>query len=93
MTSLELQRVTEIVQRMLITITPIYAEKKIESDTNLFEIGLLDSFSIIELITKLESEFNFEIPYDKIDFTVFSSIEEISRFVLSINVDRGNSLN
>lgn len=53
-------------------------------DTELMETGLLDSMSLIELITALEETFNITIPFEDLELDNFRSINTIENFVLSI---------
>jgi D-alanine--poly(phosphoribitol) ligase subunit 2 len=50
-------------------------------DTNLIETGLLDSLSLVSLITEIEQEFGFELPLDDFDVNQFASVERIAAFV------------
>jgi acyl carrier protein len=50
-------------------------------DTDLIETGLLDSLSIVSLITEIEGELGFQFPLDDFDIERFSSVERIAAFV------------
>jgi D-alanine--poly(phosphoribitol) ligase subunit 2 len=50
-------------------------------DTDLIETGLLDSLSLVSLITEIEGKFGFELPLDDFDIERFSSVERIAAFV------------
>jgi len=50
-------------------------------DTDLMESGLLDSLTLVELMTSLEEEFNIRISFEEIEIDNFRSIERIVEFV------------
>lgn len=50
-------------------------------DTDLMESGLLDSLTLVELMTGLEEEFGITISFDEIELDNFRSITRISEFV------------
>lgn len=53
------------------------------SDTDLFETGVLDSLTFVELLLLLEQEFGVKTSLDDLEFENFRSIEKIAVFVLS----------
>ena len=55
--------------------------QELELEENFFEIGLIDSFGVIELIAELEEE--FKITFDQLDFQDrrFSSINGLTIIV------------
>ncbi len=70
-------KITEIVRRV--------ADKPIEptAEESLFESGLLDSFTLADLVTALEKEFNIRIPDSDLTPRKFDSIERIQTYVES----------
>ena len=52
-------------------------------DESLFESGLLDSFTLTDLVSALESEFAIRIPDSDLTPRKFDSIERIEAYVLS----------
>ena len=50
-------------------------------DTDLIESGLIDSLSLVSLITEIERSFRFELPLDDFDVGRFSSVERMAAFV------------
>ena len=52
-------------------------------DESLFESGLLDSFTLSDLVTALESEFAIRIPDSDLTPRKFDSIERIEAYVES----------
>lgn len=50
-------------------------------DTPLAESGLLDSFSIIELIMYIEEEFQIKLDYHQIGLESFRSLNTVSQMV------------
>ena len=61
------------------------AEKPIDPapDDSLFESGLLDSFTLSDLVTALESEFAIRIPDSDLTPRKFDSVERIEAYVES----------
>ncbi|MGE0101421.1 MAG: acyl carrier protein [Blastocatellales bacterium] len=52
-------------------------------DTDLMEAGLLDSLSLVELMTGLEEQFDVRISFDEIEIDNFSSVSRIVEFLNS----------
>lgn len=52
-------------------------------DTDLMEAGLLDSLSLVELMTGLEEQFDIRISFDEIEIDNFSSVSRIVEFLNS----------
>jgi acyl carrier protein len=50
-------------------------------ETDLMESGLLDSLSLVEMMTGLEEEFGIKISFDEIDLDNFRSVARIAEFV------------
>ena len=50
-------------------------------DTDLVETGLLDSLTLVELLTQLEETFGVSISIDDMEFENFRSIASIAGFV------------
>jgi acyl carrier protein len=50
-------------------------------DTDLMEAGLLDSLTLVELMSSLEEEFGLTISFDEIELDNFRSVERIAEFV------------
>jgi acyl carrier protein len=69
----------------ILTIIRSLAQKPIDPapDESLFESGLLDSFTLSDLVTALESEFAIRIPDSDLTPRKFDSIERIEAYVES----------
>jgi acyl carrier protein len=52
-------------------------------DESLFESGLLDSFTLPDLVTALESEFSVRIPDSDLNPRKFDSVERIQAYLAS----------
>jgi len=50
-------------------------------DESLFESGLLDSFTLADLVTALESEFSVRIPDSDLSPRKFDSVERIQAYL------------
>ncbi len=53
-------------------------------ESSLFDDFQLDSIQLIELFTKLETEFSVELDDDDMDFRHFMSVNTLSEFVDSV---------
>ena len=61
---------------------PSLKKQKIPLDKSLMELGYLDSFGIIELVTFLEKKFKVTIEDKEITKEIFGSINKMSKLVL-----------
>jgi D-alanine--poly(phosphoribitol) ligase subunit 2 len=52
-------------------------------NTNLFETGLLDSMTLVQLLLKLEEQLGVSVSVDQLDPDNFRSIQHIASFVLA----------
>ncbi len=50
-------------------------------DTDLMDSGLLDSLTLVELMSSLEEEFGIAISFDEIELDNFRSVARITDFV------------
>ena len=50
-------------------------------DGDLFEQGILDSLSFVDVLVALEEEFLLQIPLDRIDLDDFRSIARMARYI------------
>jgi acyl carrier protein len=51
------------------------------ADTDLMESGLLDSLTLVELMSSLEEQFGINISFDEIEIDNFRSARRIAEFV------------
>ena len=51
------------------------------AETDLFETGVLDSMSFVELLLQLETAFGLTLNLSDIEFENFSSIDRIADFI------------
>ncbi len=51
------------------------------SDSDLIDLGLLDSLAIVSLIAEIELAFGFELPLDDFDVEHFRTVERIAAFL------------
>ena len=51
------------------------------ADTDMFEIGLLDSLKLVEMLFQLEQEFGVNVSIDDLDIENFRTIDRIARFL------------
>ncbi len=64
------------------TICEVVADADIDMDTLLFEEDILDSLSILYLIEELEAEYNIEVPLEEVTENNFSTVNNISNYVM-----------
>ena len=69
---------TEIIIELIREMCPY---EQITEDTELIESGILNSLSIVSLVTQLEDEFEVEIADDTVTAKNFSTVLEIVRLV------------
>ena len=50
-------------------------------DDSLWESGVLDSITIVELAVEIEGEFNIEIPFDEIVVENFETISRLMKYI------------
>jgi D-alanine--poly(phosphoribitol) ligase subunit 2 len=80
----ETNRISEIHRKILSILTIIKSEDFILNeviDLDLFESDILDSFSILELVTNLESNFKIDIPVEDLNLENLSTIRKIAKYV------------
>lgn len=58
------------------------AFSRVEIEDSLWEAGVLDSITIVELATELEVEYGINIPFDEI---ITDNFETVSRIINYIN--------
>jgi acyl carrier protein len=73
------QKIVEILRRV--------SEKPIDPapDESLFESGMLDSFSLADLVVELEREFTVKIPDSDLKPRKFDTVERIEEYLASRN--------
>ena len=54
-----------------------------QADQDLFEAGILDSLSFVDMLVALEEEFSTQIALDKVDFNDFRSVNKIVEYLSS----------
>jgi len=74
-------------QHKIIEILRQIAGKPIDPspDESLFESGLLDSFSLADLVAELEKEFAVKIPDSDLKPRKFDTVERIEQYLASRN--------
>ena len=70
-------------QRRIVDVVRRVAGKPVEfaPDESLFESGLLDSFTLPDLVAALESEFSVRIPDSDLNPRKFDSVERIQAYL------------
>lgn len=59
------------------------AFSEVENDELLWESGILDSITIIELSVEIENEFNIKIPIQDVVIDNFGSVEKLVKYIES----------
>jgi D-alanine--poly(phosphoribitol) ligase subunit 2 len=60
------------------------------ADQDLFESGLLDSLSLVQLILELERHYEVELPLEELDITAMKTINEIAQLIVQRQSDKLN---
>lgn len=63
----------------------------ITADTDLVDDLQYDSLMFVELIIKIENEFNIEIPDEMLDIDVLRKYGFLENFLISVNTDGGEN--
>lgn len=67
----------KIIQEMIIKIRNEGKDFKIPPGANLFDYGIMDSFSVMQLVQNLESEFDIVFDFDDLRRDYFSTVDNI----------------
>ena len=70
-----------MIEKIIELIREICPYEQITENTELIESGILNSLSIVGLITQLEDEFGVEIADDAVTAKNFSTVPEIMKLV------------
>ena len=57
--------------------------QKISEDSRLFEDGIIDSISFVELILDIQKNYHIEIEPEEINESNFTSIDSLSHFIIT----------
>jgi len=77
-----MSEITELCQRIFKILEAMNLEVP-SADTDLFQDGLLDSLTFVELLVKLEEELGVSISLDDLEPDNFRSVDHIASFVMS----------
>ena len=76
--------VKEIEKKIMDIIKEINEEIEIDESTLLLEEEVLDSVSMLNLVTELENEYKIQIPLDAVTEDNFKNIDSIVKYVFSL---------
>ena len=76
--------VKEIEKKIMDIIKEINEEIEIDESTLLLEEEVLDSVSMLYLVTELENEYKIQIPLDAVTEDKFKNIDSIVKYVFSL---------
>jgi acyl carrier protein len=74
-----------MLQKKLETFLKKKTNKKISKNTNLITSEILDSYSIIELVSYIEDELKLKCPMNKISTANFNNLTLIVKFLKKFN--------
>lgn len=77
--------VKEIEKKIMDIIKEINEEIEIDESTLLLEEEVLDSVSMLYLVTELENEYKIQIPLDAVTEDNFKNIDSIVKYVFSLS--------
>lgn len=70
-----------MIEKIIEMIRDINPYEQIDEASELVKSGILDSLSILSLVTQLEDEFEIEIPEDAVTAKKFATVADIVRLV------------
>lgn len=71
------------------TLGELDPELEIDAETDLFEEDILDSVTILFLITELENNYSIQVPLEDLVEDNFKNIDSIEHYILSL-IEAGN---
>ena len=74
-------QIQNFIIRRLVHYNKTLSANKITADSRLFEDGIIDSMSFVELILDIQNEYRIDIDSEEINETNFKSIYHLSNFV------------
>lgn len=75
---------TSQLKSLVVQLTPRAASTDVLENTDLFAAGVLDSLSIIQLITQLEKTFGFVFNFADLKFENFRSLSDLRRLLQDV---------
>ena len=78
-------RLMEEIEKLCVTKLSIRISSR---DQDLFETGLLDSLSLVQLILELEQHFQLELPMGELDLSSLRSVDEMARLIVARRAGR-----
>ncbi len=82
MTSSRANEIENQVREILSIVTQQKELLDIDRSQDLFESSILDSFSVLELIVRIEQVFDIKIPAEELELANLSSISSLTQFLL-----------
>jgi len=83
-------RLIEEIEKLCVTKLSIRISSR---DQDLFETGLLDSLSLVQLILELEQHFQLELPMGELDLSSLRSVDEMARLIVARRAVMASSSN
>ncbi len=68
------ERIHEVLKGVLDTTQPL-------ESVDLIETGIMDSLALVSVIMELETAFNINIPFEKLEIDNFRTLDSISQFI------------
>lgn len=75
---------TEIINFLKEIITDIQDEQEVKEDTLLLDEGIIDSVSILYLISEIEDRYEIHVSLEDVNEKNFASIDAISTYVCKL---------
>lgn len=75
---------TEIINFLKEIITDIQDEQEVKEDTMLLDEGIIDSVSILYLISEIEDRYEIHVSLEDVNEKNFASIDAISTYVCKL---------
>lgn len=82
MTSISANEIENRIREILFIVTQQRELLEINRNHDLFESSILDSFSVLELIVRIEQVFDIKISAEELELANLSSISGLTQFLL-----------
>ncbi|UCC25243.1 MAG: hypothetical protein JSU98_16190 [Gemmatimonadales bacterium] len=76
--------ISEVQAEILAKVEELSQQHDIDLDENLFEVGILTSIHVVDLITFIEGRYEVLVPVDQLSVDNFYSVNAMAAFTQSI---------
>ena len=72
---------TDVIQQIRSIFSTQLSIEIADEDTDLLDTGLIDSLTMVDLLTHLESNYGFTVVMEELDVEYFRNLKSIARYV------------